>query len=261
MNDKTAKILYEINNDFYRNNCASFSATREAPWPGWQQCGNLLAPEFKGHKALSILDLASGNLRFEKFFGPMLAREKANMNITFYAVDNCDDLLPPDAVDTKEYSLHYQNLDILDALLSDLRLNDSLTAPRCDLSVSFGFMHHVPGQAFRQKVLDALIEATKSGGFIIVSFWQFYKNATLKQKAEASHALALKKLALPPLDDGDYLLGWKDLPDQFRYCHSFFDYEIDDLIESTIDRATLVSRFAADGRSDDLNTYIALKVL
>jgi SAM-dependent methyltransferase len=256
MNDTTAKILCEINTDFYRNNSESFSSTREAPWPGWLRCMELLTPLLKDMNNLLILDLACGNLRFEKWLGSASANAAGKVNTTFYAVDNCDDLLPSDTS-----NVHYQNLDILDTVLHGLSLTDLIAAPPCDISVAFGFMHHIPSKKHRRTVLLALIEHTRPGGYVIVSFWQFLKNPGLREKAQVTHERALAKLNLPPLDDNDYLLGWKDLPDQFRYCHSFSETEIDELIDEVSTKTTTVARFVSDGRSNDLNTYVVLEIL
>jgi SAM-dependent methyltransferase len=201
--------------------------------------------------SLSVFDLACGNLRFESF----LSAELPAVAITFYAVDNCDGLVPPST------GVNFQNLDVLKVLHDNLSLSNKITAPECDLSVSFGFMHHIPLSAWREAILRCLIQQTRSGGFVVVSLWQFLANAALADKAQITHRRALEELQLPELDSGDYLLGWKDLPRAYRYCHSFSENEIDHLAESVADKATLVSRFVSDGRTDNLNTYLVLKVV
>lgn len=95
----------------------------------------------------------------------------------------------------------------------------------------------------------------------MVSFWQFMKHEGMKEKALATHQRALEELQLPPLDDNDYLLGWKNLPGVYRYCHSFTESEIDHLTAAIADEASVISRFTADGRTGDLNTYVILQVL
>jgi len=90
-----------------------------------------------------------------------------------------------------------------------------------------------------------------------------------RDKAQATHERALCALDLPELDEGDYILGWKDIPGAYRYCHSFSDTEIDQLITSTTRGAPgasrptsepqLIARFTADGRTNNLNTYLILQ--
>jgi SAM-dependent methyltransferase len=324
VDNRTADILRRINNDFYRRNGASFSATRKAPWPGWTRCLEVLrgelpldgAPFLGGEPALraeslpggvsaladksspggvfSVFDLACGNLRFEAF----LASALSGMPVAMHAVDNCDSIVFPVP------GVSYQSLDVLDVLLSGANLNDHITAPLCDLSVSFGFMHHVPLRACREELLASLIRQTRPGGHVIVSLWQFLNDARMAANARITHERALRELSelselselreagelgagelgdlsepreadgpsglgelgelgageLGDLDENDYLLGWQDTPRAYRYCHSFSEDEIDRLVGSVAKTASVLSRFTADGRTGDLNTYLILKV-
>lgn len=198
----------------------------------------------------AVFDLACGNLRFETF----LVTALPEADIAFYAVDVCDRLVPPVP------QVDYQSLDVLAVLRDGSHIGDWVAAPLCDLSVSFGFMHHVPLRAYREEILAGLVGQGRPGGYVIVSFWQFLNNEDLAEKARITHERALQELRLPELDDNDFLLGWKNIPGVYRYCHSFSEGEIDQLIESVADKADVVSRFMSDGRGDNLNTYVVLRV-
>lgn len=262
MNAETIAALCEINNKFYKEQCASFSQTRNYPWPGWRRCLETFRVEglpaaLLERNTLSVLDLACGNLRFESF----VSAELSAADVLFCVIDNCNELVP------MQHEVHYQSLDVLAALQQrDLGagrgavLNELLDAPACDVCVSFGFMHHVPSVRYRQEVLAGLVEKTCPGGYVAVSFWQFLNDEALGVKAELVHERALGELQLPALDEGDYLLGWKNVPGAYRYCHNFSEEEIDHLAESVADRASVVARFNADGRTGDLNSYLVLKV-
>jgi len=306
MNAETAKTLCRINNDFYRNHHAAFSKTRERPWQGWRRCLDVVKrdlleeqpsyagkrqgyageqpsyaegrPSYAGERSsyagerqdasedgisyrktqqsLVVFDIACGNLRFERF----LESELPETSLTFYAVDNCDGIVP------QMPNVTYQSLDILVELTEGHPLIGLLKSPACDLSVSFGFMHHIPFQEQRVEVLSTLIRQTRPGGLVIVSFWQFLNDEALSVKAQMTHERALSELRaqgilLDNLDEGDFLLGWENKPGAYRYCHSFSEAEIERLVESVADKAIVVSRFAADGRTGNLNTYLILRVL
>ena len=264
MNSETAKTLCQINNDFYRNHYLSFSETRKSAWHGWRRClevvrETLLAEQSDDageQKGLTIFDLACGNLRFERF----MASGLPEASLSFYAVDNCDGLVP------QMSNVTYQSLDILAELMEGQRINDRLEAPICDLSVSFGFMHHIPLQEQRAEIVSTLIRQTRPGGLVILSFWQFLNDEGLSSKAKLAHECGLSELrargtALDDLGEGDFLLGWENKPGAYRYCHSFSEAEVDELVESAADKATAVSRFMADGRTGNLNTYLMLRVL
>ena len=254
MDMQEARRLSDITNKFYRTVHASFSATRQSPWPGWDRVAEVTFPldsdgdyaggervgnryadggqpgdAAGGGRPFDVLDLACGNLRFERFL------ESRVPNARVWAVDICDELAELAVADDLP-GVYYQHVD----LASDPTAVD---APACDLCVSFGFMHHLPSAEQRAAVLRTLAEHTRTGGFVAVSFWQFAHNERLRAKAT-------------PLDGpGDYLMGWQHEQDVWRYCHSFEDDEIDALVATLPADVREVERFSADG---NLNRYVIL---
>ena len=390
MNIQTAKTLWQANNEFYKANAESFSATRHAPWNGWRAFAEMLresleaeeelkertqscksagvvgealadgaacdaaarratgegdalgdgelggtnssarAPKGEANndgardaaptlaeskppsrnmdcaaglslfKQLSVVDLACGNMRFEQFLGEALPAYLMEC----HAFDNCSALaLSAAAQGILGVSVMYRSLDAIGVLLdawaaeaaadftenpaSNLSLRPTtgeagflasphgrivapladvlsrrMNIPSCDCAVSFGFMHHVPTQALRAAVLDALVSQVRPGGLVAVSFWRFMEHEALAAKAYETTAVGLEYLDLKPesLDEGDYLLGWKETEGPYRYCHSFISEEIDCLVSAVAGKAKLVARYMADGRSEDLNEYVVLQV-
>lgn len=241
--------------------------------------------------SLHMLDLACGNLRFESFLQQHLISFNHNSEdnkqslkkwlpkTKVWAVDNCKDLLSwsktADAPKIPTFSgdladdalpevleVQFCNFDIVNSLLTEksMSLSRRFSLPLCDLSVCFGFMHHIPTASLRKKLLSELVSYTNSGGFICVSFWCFMDNDRLARKARATHKQAMDDLNLPPLDDGDWLLGWKDVEGAYRYCHHFTQDEIDALVTSLDNHVRVVDKFVADGRTKDVNTYLVLQV-
>ncbi len=285
MDVTTARELIALNNRFYEENAASFSATRSAPWQGWGRCldvarrelelgvGAERGPDSAAERPsdVRVLDVACGNLRFEDY----LARELPDTALECFAVDSCAALAGAGAggrLDAR--TVHFRELDVL-ARLADAaegadveepvrRLPGAFDVPPCDLAVCFGFMHHIPLPAWRAAVLRALVECLRPGGIACVSFWRFLDDERLARKAEEAMARAqgdseLARLA-QAFEPGDRLLGWQDRKDSFRYCHHFSDAEIDALAVSVADRARAIARFRADGRSGGLNEYVVLQV-
>jgi SAM-dependent methyltransferase len=276
MDLQTARRLSDLTTTFYAHVGASFSATRQAPWPGWQRIAELAwgrddadgrgAADGRGDAAEKdhmagrhdagekddtagrhdagerVLDLACGNLRFARF-----ARSRCP-DARVWAVDNCDDLASAYAgTDAQERYVQFQHLDIARTLLDGQDLSAALEAPACDLCVCFGFMHHVPLPQHRADVLHALVDHAAPGGIVAVSFWQFERDARIMAKAQ------------PLADKGDYLLGWQGRRDVQRYCHSFCEEEVDSLASAVAKQAREVDRFSADGKSGDLNRYVVLQ--
>lgn len=277
MDTKFAQMLCQLNNDFYRDQAVSFSDTRHAKWPGWECCLKAVSSVFLDQSNSVVLDVACGNLRFEKF----LASQLLERQIQVWAFDSCDELLPqtcagtlvekvnadgadtPDATDV-HLQINYLHCDVMEAIGSSKAFTYGI--PQADISVSFGFMHHVPLPEWRVQLLNSLIEATKPGGFVCVSFWEFLADEGLAAKAYKTHERALAELgpvwgfSSADFNDGDFLLGWRNTPGAYRYCHSFSTSEVDALIATVSHRAECVARFRADGRTETLNEYIVLQV-
>ena len=189
-------------------------------------------------------------------------------DVSFFAVDDCDDLADQSALvgegaglGNVPVSVAYQSLDVLAVCEAGDDLAAALEAPTCDAAMSFGFMHHVPLPAWRLAIIEALMDKVGSGGIVAVSFWRFLNDEGLASKARATHAEGMRERGLPPLDEGDYLLGWKNEPSAYRYCHSFSTAQIDELVEGLAHRAHPIARFSADGRTGDLNEYVIWKTL
>lgn len=257
MDTTTAQALIALNNRFYRDNAASFSATRSAPWEGWKRLGSILREHgWVGATAPQtrlVFDMASGNLRFEHF----LSTAFPSIDFEFHAVDNCAALAEHGQND--RIACRFRQCDILDTLVSS---NAKIPeCPLCDLSVSFGFMHHVPSTGLRHRVLEALIERTRVSGLIALSFWQFMNDERLAAKAfRADRALGMD-FDISQLEPNDHFLGWQSDPSPLRYCHHFDECEIDELVASVGTKVRAVARYSSDGASGTLNRYLVLERL
>ena len=272
----TAEILCKITDDFYAAQAQSFSATRQAPWEGWERvleevglhpatAASLEQGLFRNASVpFTALDVGAGNLRFFKYLHEQLPAE---WQLDLYAIDNCEAMLPDEEALANEMPyVRFEKVDVLQRLVHGADLADAIEAPACSLVTSFGLMHHVPGMELRADLLDALVRMTAPGGYVAVSFWQFMHNAELAAKAQETHAHILPLLQLNPamLDQGDFLLGWQDEalgPGTIRYCHSFTSEEVGALAAQVQTQADVVAHFEADGRTGDLNQYLILKRL
>lgn len=125
-----------------------------------------------------------------------------------------------------------------------------------DLAVCFGFMHHLPSEAQRVRLLRAMVEGARPGALVAASFWQFAHDERLRAKAEEATARAQAAGVAGELATGDFLLGWQGDPQAFRFCHSFTEGEIDCVSAGLASLASEVERFSADGRNGRVNRYV-----
>ena len=261
--DCVVRQLNTLTSEFYAHEADSFSATRQAPWHGWNRAWDIITAEEAGlfKQPFSLLDLGCGNLRFEAFLA-----EKASVPFVAHGIDNCAALLSESPAGV---TVDFTELDIVESLL-DGTFIQRLPRSECGLAVAFGLMHHLPTFALRVRTLQALVGALRPGGFALVSFWQFLHENRLAAKAEAVTKKGRARYELPAFAPGDYLLGWQDNSQVFRFCHHATDDEIDGLLAEAAKleqpAATPaffreVARFSADGKAGNLNRYVLLQRL
>lgn len=193
-----------------------------------------------------MLDIACGNMRFERY----VAERLPELEFQSRCIDSCDEL----ALETNGCEF------IHDDIVETLALLEPQSHPwgtGYDVVVSFGFFHHVPSAEMRMKLFDSLIESAASGGLIAISLWRFAADHKMREKAEKTTVEALAAHAVPSdLEENDFLLGWNDMPGAYRYCHSFDDSEIEELVSHGMHQAKIIDRFRSDGRTGTLNTYL-----
>lgn len=251
----TAERLSYVTSEFYAQQTQSFSATRQMPWQGWQQCLDAMPQLLVGEKP-SVLDVGCGNLRFARF----LRDEAGIVPAKYFAVDNCKPLVENGEADTHVSELAFIELDVIKSLL-DGTLSSRLIIPPCDLVVAFGFLHHVPVAQKRSQLLGTLLDRTKPGGYVCISFWQFMNSQKLAAKAQETTVQGLRALGIDAseLEEHDYLIGWQDKANTWRYCHHFSQEELDELLGSLGPDVHVCAQFSADGKDNNLNRYVILQ--
>ena len=253
MDEALVRRMAELNEEFYRENAASFSGTRHGAWPGWGRC---VAGVGEGAGKVRVLDVASGNLRFFDCLAGVVGAD-----LDYVAVDSCDELTESASRQARE-CVRYQSLDVVEALLGG-SLERSIDCGGRDLCVCFGFLHHVPTERLRVALMRDLLAKTRPGGVCCVSLWRFMEEPTLAERARETTADAVRELGIEPgqLGDGDWLLGWQGRRGSWRYCHSFSDEDVEGLVGGVSGLARLRDDFCSDGRSGKLNRYLVLERL
>ncbi|MEC4176226.1 class I SAM-dependent methyltransferase [Adlercreutzia sp. R21] len=263
-----ASVIRKLNaltSNFYAREAASFSATRQTPWHGWEKAWEIIGERhpWPADQPLNILDLGCGNLRFERFLA-----ERTDIPVHVAAIDNCPALVAPEGGLPGRIAVEFQTFDLVESLLGGV-FADRLPHHSHDLAVAFGLMHHLPTFNLRARTLQGLASALRPGGFAVVSFWQFLNDPRLAAKATATTAEGRAAHRLPSLEPNDYLLGWQHAQGVYRFCHHADDHEIDALLaaaQQELDQSPFpgptfheLARFSADGKQGNLNRYVVLQ--
>lgn len=238
----------ELNQSFYAEVADTFDATRKIPWQGWDElipALDELYTRLREDESLKVLDLACGNFRFERWLC-----QSGFSRVDALGIDTSDCLaaMPP-----KDSS--YLRRDVL-----TLSKKDEL--PKVHLAVCFGFMHHVPHEQLRLKIMHTMAEQVRPEGLMALSFWQFLNDERLSKKAvDTTRRYLIRhpehKLAHPR----DYLLTWQH-QDTLRFCHAFTKDEVGSLCSAFLSQHpnfTLQEAYEAEGATQNLNAYVIFK--
>jgi len=244
VNDATARALNRINRRFYTEQADAFSATREAPWPGWLRLAEKIdASELPA--APAVLDVGCGNGRFGRF---LAGRAPA---LRYTGVDSSDELLRrAEQAGGLGPEPELQRLDLVEEDLAGW-----LGERRFDLIALFGVLHHVPGRERREALLRGLLGRLSPGGILALTSWRLAQFERFRERILSwqESPVALDEAQLEP---GDRLLPWGH-GEGLRYVHFAHEDETAELVASL--GATVVDRYEADGREDALNCYFLLQ--
>ncbi len=254
--------INKINENFYSQEFfgEEFSRTRNYYWQGWQE----LYTKFNLINLLgkNILDVGCGNGRFASFLEEILSKEFYNKTLLNYlGIDFSNSLLKEAILKNKQNKYivsEYKNGDLLNF---DIWKKEKI-GKKFDLITVFGVMHHLIGKKNRLQFLINCCDNLKKNGYLIITFWDFYnrKIEIDKQGLDIFRKNFFKKMEILPnqLEKNDYLLGWKNNVNQFRYCHYYTKKEIHNLFVNS--QLILKSSFESDfDKKGDKNYYCILQ--
>jgi tRNA (uracil-5-)-methyltransferase TRM9 len=259
VNEDTRARLCTINRDFYDRSGAEFSATREHPWPGWVR----LAAELPAGR-ISVLDAACGNGRFAAFLAD--SREPSPGRLEYLGLDSSQRLLARARARELGSHVRFEQRDLLGTDMAE-----SLPPGPYDLISVFGFLHHVPGFDARRALLAALADRLSERGLLAATVWCFGESERLHGRRMAwqcYNETAAAPIDISQLETGDHLLRWGEQKPSddgcppVRYCHLADELEIEQLLvalRGSSPGLRVSSRYRADGKSGDLNSYLLLR--
>jgi len=234
MNSVTAERLLAINREFYDRFGDQFSATRQRLQPGVKKILDSIQAD------VSVLDLGCGN----GYFLHEISRR--GHKAPLLGLDFSLPLLR-NAGSTSGVEFREVDLTQLSVVSGQLALKDGW-----NVITMFATLHHIPSAAIRLNILQTVRKLLKPDGKFILSNWQFLNSEKLKSRIQAWERVGINE---NDLDQGDYLLDWRNGGAGLRYAHHFTAQELLGLAEQAEMRVT--DSFSSDGDGGDLGLYQA----
>ena len=236
MQAETATRLINLNQQFYQTFTRQFSDTRQRLQPGVRRVLERLLRRER------VLDLGCGNGE--------LWRELVRQGFqgSYLGMDFSEGLL----------KLASNGLDSQPHPQVDFRLAD-LTEPGWEKNLSdykpqvvlaFAVLHHIPSAGLHRRILNTVHDLMSPEGEFIFSVWQFLNSPRLAQRIQPWEVAGLNA---DEVDEGDYLLDWRQGGQGLRYVHHFSLPELETLAEETGFRVDQV--FWSDGKNGKLGVY------
>ncbi|MEY8437469.1 class I SAM-dependent methyltransferase [Atopobiaceae bacterium 24-176] len=270
MDERAARLADRLTAGFYARCGESFSATRTGGWPGWSRLEGPLRDAARRAadegRALRVLDLGCGNLRFERWLEGLLP----GAAVEVIGLDREPGLAAGASGATvgggggSDGPASGLSAEVVAAEFGDGWGLPTAFEGGFDVAVAFGLLHHLTGFCGRRAVIEGLARALAPGGVAAASCWRFLDDRRLAAKAREATADALARWPelAGRLGPGDAFLGWQGEEGVFRFCHAVDEAELDRLVAAAAAAAPGVreaGRFSADGRSGELNRYVVLE--
>ncbi len=234
VNEKTRDQLIDLNRTFYQTFAYEFSATRQRLQPGVQRILN----QINSHE--SVLDLGCGNGALGKEL--FIRGHKGS----YVGLDSNADLLKIARGNLPELS----SVSLIQKDLTSPAWDSDLPVKQYDIILAFAVLHHIPGTALRQQVIEKVKSLSVLDGRFIHSEWQFLNSPRLRKRIQPWDKVGLN---LDQVESGDFLIDWRQGGQGFRYVHHFDIRELESLAVDT--GFKILETFFSDGEGGNLGLY------
>jgi len=244
VDNKTQRVLIELNHQFYQRFASQFSSTRMRLQPG------VLATIKNIKLSAVILDLGCGN---GELYKSLIKRNFVGKYIGIDASPKLIEIAKERSKLSKTNTLPQTKSNQAIFLIADItspKWGNLFEDIRFDYVFSFAVLHHIPGENIRKNILSKIHDLLKPDGKFIHSEWQFLNSPRLRKRI---HPWDEINLTPEQLDEGDYLLDWRQGGFGFRYVHHFNEEELQQLASATNYR--IVRTFYSDGAEGNLGLY------
>lgn len=236
MREEVINLLNNLNRTFYDELAEAFAASRGASEPGLVRTLAQVQPGAR------VLDLGCGQGRVAAILPAGCEYVGLDFSAEMLAIAER-------AVNTRHLShASFVVADLLDPTWP------ASTAGLYDWVVLRAVLHHIPGAANRQSVLQRAAGCLAPQGRLLLANWQFLEIERLRRRLLPWDVVGLSPDDVEP---GDYLLNWQREGYGIRYVHWIGEDETVTL--ATAADLSIDTVFRADGHHNNLTLYAVLR--
>ncbi|RCK74944.1 MAG: hypothetical protein ANABAC_1661 [Anaerolineae bacterium] len=241
MKETVVHQLLALNRQFYERFAQPFSQTRSRLQPGVRKC----LPDLI--QTRSLLDFGCGN--GELFF----SLHRAGFQGNYLGLDFSLALLEIAAQRWVEITHRNRQEAPFRAIdVTRTGWQEVLGGEAFATITAFAVLHHLPSVELRLQVLQTLrtLLPQTEQGLLYLSNWQFLNSSRYRQRIQPWETIGL---ATDEIENGDYLLDWREGGRGLRYVHHFSEDELTQLaVQSGFQ---VIESFYSDGREGNLAIY------
>jgi SAM-dependent methyltransferase len=234
VNKKTASRLLDLNRRFYQTFAVQFSSTRQRLQPGVMRILDEISSQ------ANILDLGCGNGE--------LAKELSSRGYqgSYLGMDSNAEFL----ILARRKLPDETSFQLIERDLTEPDWDQELPITSFDVILAFSVLHHIPGTQLRLQLLEKIHHQLLPEGSFFHSEWQFLNSPRLRERIQPWDSVDIKS---DQVDQGDYLLDWRQGGQGFRYVHHFESDELEKLAHDAGFR--ILQSFTSDGEGGKLGLY------
>lgn len=248
MEREVIERLLSINRGFYQSFANPFRATRGRLQPG------VLRVLESVHLDTNVLDLGcahgvlAGQLQKRGFSGRYVGLDSSRPLLNSIS----EQLQPPryqfDLADLSDGRWPETAQNLLDKGAPSELGGADLTS--FDWTFAFAVFHHLPSSDLRRSTADAIRELLTPDGRLAISVWDFLASPRLQERILPWSSVDLGD---SEIDEGDYLIDWREGGRGMRYVHHFTDEELHNLALESGYR--VIQEYRSDGENGQLGIY------
>lgn len=238
MTPEIIQQLIAINREFYTKFASSFSETRSSAQTRLDRIVAYIGDAGK------VLDIGCGNGRLAERL------DHEGKHLVYVGVDAS----PALAAIAAARQARWQNIaaEIYVGDITQPGWRRAFANGEFDIALALAVLHHVPSFDLRVAVLRDICALLKPGSRLILSNWQFERNARQRKRIVAWQSAGFNE---NDLEQGDALLAWKRGGVGYRFCHMITKDEVLRLADAS--GLQVVKQYYADA---DLNLYSVLRL-